>query len=89
MNDTDARLWHPWLRIDRVLRVMLYTRWSAGDADPKCLNATPCSGRDARPSQELLLSSARIFDRRFSARYVLATRNMALSLVWVRRRFEC
>jgi len=25
----DARLWHPWLRINRVLRVMLYTRWSA------------------------------------------------------------
>jgi hypothetical protein len=29
MNDTDARLWHPWLRIDRVLGVMLQTRWSA------------------------------------------------------------
>ena len=29
MNDTDARLWHPWLRINRVLRVMLHTRWSA------------------------------------------------------------
>jgi hypothetical protein len=29
MNDTDARLWHPWLRINRVLRVMLRTRWSA------------------------------------------------------------
>jgi len=26
---TDARLWHPWLRIDRVLRVMLHARWSA------------------------------------------------------------
>jgi hypothetical protein len=26
---TDARLWHPWLRINRVLRVMLNTRWSA------------------------------------------------------------
>ena len=26
---TDARLWHPWLRINRVLRVMLQTRWSA------------------------------------------------------------
>ena len=25
----DARLWHPWLRINRVLRVMLQTRWSA------------------------------------------------------------
>jgi hypothetical protein len=28
-SGTDARLWHPWLRIDRVLRVMLQTRWSA------------------------------------------------------------
>jgi hypothetical protein len=35
MNDTDARLWHPWLRIDRVLRVMLYTRWSAGGRRPE------------------------------------------------------
>ena len=25
----DARLWHPWLRINRVLRAMLRTRWSA------------------------------------------------------------
>ena len=25
----DAHLWHPWLRINRVLRVMLHTRWSA------------------------------------------------------------
>jgi len=23
---SDARLWHPWLRINRVLRVMLHTR---------------------------------------------------------------
>ena len=29
MNDTDARLWHPWLRINRVLRAMLTERWSA------------------------------------------------------------
>jgi hypothetical protein len=29
MTDTDARLWHLWLRIHRVLRVMLHTRWSA------------------------------------------------------------
>jgi hypothetical protein len=25
-RDTDARLWHPWLRINRVLRVTLQTR---------------------------------------------------------------
>jgi hypothetical protein len=29
MNDTDARLCDPWLRINRVLRLMLHTRWSA------------------------------------------------------------
>jgi hypothetical protein len=29
VTDIDARLWHPWLRINRVLRVMLHTRWSA------------------------------------------------------------
>jgi hypothetical protein len=28
-RDADARLWHPWLRINRVLRVMRHTRWSA------------------------------------------------------------
>jgi hypothetical protein len=26
---TDRRLWHPWLRINRLLRAMLHTRWSA------------------------------------------------------------
>jgi hypothetical protein len=29
MRNTAARLWHPWLRINRVLRVMLHTRSSA------------------------------------------------------------
>ena len=29
MNDTDARLSHPRLRINRVLRAMLTERWSA------------------------------------------------------------
>jgi hypothetical protein len=29
VSDTDAHLWHPWLRINRVLRAMLHTRWSA------------------------------------------------------------
>ncbi len=27
--DDGPALWHPWLRINRVLRVMLHTRWSA------------------------------------------------------------
>ena len=29
VNETDTRLWHPGLRIDRVLRVMPHTPWSA------------------------------------------------------------
>jgi hypothetical protein len=29
MKDTDSHLWHPWLRIHRVLRVTLNTCWSA------------------------------------------------------------
>ena len=29
MDDADARLWHPWLRINPVLRLMLHTHWSA------------------------------------------------------------
>jgi hypothetical protein len=29
VNAPNARLWHPWLRINRVLRVMLHTHWSA------------------------------------------------------------
>jgi len=29
VNDTDARLMHPWLRINRVLRLMLHRRWRA------------------------------------------------------------
>ncbi len=29
MSDTDARLWHPWLRINRLIRAMLHERWSA------------------------------------------------------------
>ena len=28
---TEARLWHPWLRINRVLRLMLHRRWSTED----------------------------------------------------------
>ena len=29
MTDTDARLWHPWLRVNRLLRAMLHARWNA------------------------------------------------------------
>ena len=30
---TDTRLWHPWLRINRVLRVMLHMRTSVQDSE--------------------------------------------------------
>jgi hypothetical protein len=33
-RDTDERLWHPWLRINRVLRAILHEPWSA-EAWPK------------------------------------------------------
>jgi len=37
VNASDARLWHPWLRINRVLRVMLHTRWTQlGDVVAEC-----------------------------------------------------
>jgi hypothetical protein len=29
MSESDGRLWHRWLRINRVLRVTLNTHWSA------------------------------------------------------------
>ena len=29
MTERDVRLWHSWLRINRILRAMLTTRWSA------------------------------------------------------------
>ena len=44
MTDSDARLWHPWLRINRVLRVMLHERWSA-EAWPQALAAARSRGR--------------------------------------------
>ena len=40
VNDTDARLWHPWLRINRILRVMLHTRWSACDCGARIARLT-------------------------------------------------
>ena len=27
----SARLWHPWLRIQRLIRVILETRWDADE----------------------------------------------------------
>jgi hypothetical protein len=45
-TDADARLWHPWLRINRVLRVMLHTRWTA-EASPRVKAALMESDRCA------------------------------------------
>src|SRR5262245_7880465 len=28
MSESTARLWHPWLRINRFLRLMLHERWT-------------------------------------------------------------
>jgi hypothetical protein len=50
MNDTDARFWRPWLRINRVLRVMLHTRWSAE------------SGQGRRSSDDATLAGVTLFD---------------------------
>jgi hypothetical protein len=36
-RDTDARLWHPWLRINRVLSVMLHTRWTQLVMSSRCV----------------------------------------------------
>ena len=50
-RDTDERLWHPWLRINRVLRAMLTTRWSAEAwpqvkaAEDDNFHAHPAGGR--------------------------------------------
>jgi len=44
-RDTDARLWHPWLRINRVLRVMLQTRWSTeAQASDRAAERDPARG---------------------------------------------
>jgi hypothetical protein len=48
-RDTDERLWHPWLRINRVLRVMLRTRWSA----ERGLKSGASSGRRSRCGSEI------------------------------------
>jgi hypothetical protein len=51
MTDTDARFWHPRLRINRVLRrVKLHTRWSAE------------SGQGRRSSDDATLAGVTLFD---------------------------
>jgi hypothetical protein len=39
---TDARFWHPWLRINRVRRVMLQTRLLQGGGLRVMGMASPC-----------------------------------------------
>ena len=48
---TDARLWHPWPRIQRLLRGMLGTRWdekSWARIKPEIKNALAERGRVRR-----------------------------------------
>ena len=58
----DARLWHPWLRINRVLRVMLQTRWS-GEAWPQVRvdRALHALCRSVLPLVALLLAGCATF----------------------------
>ena len=58
----DARLWHPWLRINRVLRVMLHTRWSAEQWSVVRVEFRRDLSRPARPPKD-----------RFHQRYPLGT----------------
>ena len=47
LGDTAARLRHPWLRINRVLRAMLHERWSAEawpQSRPSSRRAIRCLG---------------------------------------------
>jgi hypothetical protein len=65
----DTRLWHPWLRINRVLRVMLYTRWSAEAWAQvrvefrKALALRSCRAldRSADPSRPVLVAGAALY----------------------------
>ena len=60
MSDTDVHLWHPWLRINRVLRVMLHTRWRA---EASGWTATDGHGQDAGPAGDLLLGESGLLHR--------------------------
>ena len=51
----DARLWHPWLRIDRVLRVMLHTRWNASAGTSDDAITTVDLPEDAQPRAAVLV----------------------------------
>jgi len=45
---SDVRLWHPWLRINRIMRVMLHTRWSAEAWAVVWVGSSGRSGVEAR-----------------------------------------
>src|SRR5262245_31082179 len=47
MNDRDARLWHPGSGINRVLRVILHTRWSAEACARRLTSSTWLLGEHA------------------------------------------
>jgi hypothetical protein len=40
---TDARLWHPWFRINRVLRVMLHVEFKRALASRSEIRRAGCS----------------------------------------------
>jgi hypothetical protein len=44
---SDARLWHPWLRINRVLRVMCCVRLRTGARDRRAAHLHAAAGRRA------------------------------------------
>jgi len=46
MNDTDARLWHPWLRINRVLRaIAAHAMERRHKPTQSQIKGYPCQGR--------------------------------------------
>src|SRR5262245_61496043 len=63
-----ARLWHPWLRINRVMRVMLHTRWSAEPSRQtrKPLNVKRVARRFRRILTRAELGPFRPYDLRHS-----------------------
>ncbi len=77
-RDTDARLWHPWLRINRVIRVML----SVGEgsrqlhiSSGKDVGGVLVAVRDSGPG----LSPAS-FERLFDAFYTTKAEGMGMGL---------
>ena len=75
MNNTHARLWHPWFRINRVLRAMLQThgaRRRGSSAASSSGGRSRCGARSgARP--ECLRSETLTHHRRARVAFVIVT----------------